>query len=94
MTRLLKFLTCFNPKNPIAIGERYGFRMLHYHGYEYLTGGAGIILSKPLVHHIISSGKCLCPTSNTPDDMFLFGSCLSNNNIQPVHSPMFHQVSK
>ena len=93
MTRLIRFLTCYNPNIPLAIGERYGFQLWNsFHGYEYLTGGAGVALSAPLVHEMIKLGKCDCPSPTTPDDMYLFGICLARIGIQPIHSSMFHQV--
>lgn len=93
VARLLYLLTCYNPKRLIAIGERYGFRMSDRdYGYEYLTGGAGIVLSAPLVREMLRPGVCNCPSATTPDDMYLFGRCLSQLGVQPVHSLMFHQV--
>lgn len=93
MTRLIRFLTCYNPNIPLAIGERYGFQLWNsFHGYEYLTGGAGVALSAPLVHEMIKLGKCDCPSPTTPDDMYLFGICLARIGIQPIHSSMFHQA--
>lgn len=93
MARVLRLLTCYNPNTPVAIGERYGFQLWDSdYGYEYLTGGAGVALSASLVHEIIELGKCKCPSSTTPDDMYLFGICLSQIRVQPVHSSMFHQA--
>ncbi|KAH0952665.1 hypothetical protein HN011_006460 [Eciton burchellii] len=93
VTRLLRLLTCYNPKHLIAVGERYGFRMWDDHnGYQYLTGGAGVVLSAPLVRKIVQSKECNCPFPNTPDDMYLFGFCLSQLGIESVHSSMFHQA--
>ncbi|XP_033199394.1 beta-1,3-glucosyltransferase [Bombus vancouverensis nearcticus] len=93
VARLLRLLTCYNPNTPVAIGERYGFQLWDSdYGYEYLTGGAGVALSASLVHEIIELGKCECPSSTTPDDMYLFGICLSRIRVQPVHSSMFHQA--
>ncbi|XP_032687711.1 beta-1,3-glucosyltransferase isoform X2 [Odontomachus brunneus] len=96
VARLLRLLTCYNPTNPIAIGERYGFRTWDYnYGYNYLTGGGGVVLSAPLVHRIIEPGICDCPSATTPDDMHLFGACLLRLGYihsQPVHSPLFHQA--
>ncbi|XP_076397289.1 beta-1,3-glucosyltransferase isoform X2 [Megachile rotundata] len=93
VARLLRLLTCFNPDSPIAIGERYGFRIWdNLYGYEYLTGGAGIVLSAPLVHQITHSGRCSCPSATTPDDMYLFGICLVQIGVKTVHSPLFHQA--
>ncbi|RLU21725.1 hypothetical protein DMN91_006101 [Ooceraea biroi] len=93
VARLLRLLTCYNPKHLVAIGERYGFRMWdNQFGYQYLTGGAGMVLSAPLVHEMVMSDACNCPSATTPDDMYLFGVCLSRLGVEPVHSPMFHQV--
>ncbi|KAG7208990.1 hypothetical protein KM043_015157 [Ampulex compressa] len=92
VARLLRLLTCYNPKNMLALGERYGFRAWHLSGYKYLTGGAGIVLSAPLVHQLIQPGVCKCPLANSPDDMYLFGMCLSRIGVQPTHSSMFHQA--
>lgn len=90
---MLRLLTCYNSKSPVAIGERYGFQLWDSaYGYEYLTGGAGVALSAPLVHKMIEPGKCNCPSSTTPDDMYLFGICLARMKVQVVHSPMLHQV--
>ncbi|KYM88213.1 Beta-1,3-glucosyltransferase [Atta colombica] len=93
VVRLLNLLTCYNPKHLVAIGERYGFRIWdRHHGYQYLTGGAGVVLSAPLVHLIIEPGVCTCPSATTPDDMHLFGLCLLRLRVEGVHSPMFHQA--
>ncbi|CAK9820506.1 B3glct [Anthophora plagiata] len=93
VARLLRLLTCYNSNTLLAIGERYGFYLWNNpYGYEYLTGGAGVVLSAPLVHEMIKPGRCDCPSSTTPDDMYLFGICLARIGAQLVHSPMFHQA--
>lgn len=92
LARVLKLLTCYNPQSHLALGERYGYRTAKIHGYDYLTGGAGVILSTPLVHQIIGPGVCACPSATTPDDMFLFGVCLAHLGVKLTHSPLFHQV--
>lgn len=90
--RLLRLLTCYNPRNPLALGERYGFRLWENNGYNYLTGGAGLVLSRDVVEKLIKPGFCSCPSPSTPDDMFLFGVCLKRMGLQPTHSPFFHQA--
>lgn len=93
VARLLRLLTCYNPKHPLAIGERYGFRIWDsLHGYEYLTGGAGVVLSAPLVKQILHSGVCECPSPTTPDDMYLFGVCFARLGTLLTHSTLFHQA--
>lgn len=92
--RLQQLLTCFSWTTPISLGERYGYNVrLSNLGYNYITGGGGMILSLPAVKLIAGSGECLCPNPSTPDDMFL-GICLSRLGIPIVHSPMFHQVRR
>lgn len=41
--RLLKFLSCFNPLETWALGERYGFHTSSGQGYDYITGGGGFV---------------------------------------------------
>lgn len=89
--RLQKLLGCYKSSDAIAIGERYGFKVLFDYGYNYLTGGGGVVLSKEAVMRF-SEGGCKCPSHSTPDDMFLFGICLLQLNVTIVHIPMFHQV--
>ncbi|XP_012256346.2 beta-1,3-glucosyltransferase [Athalia rosae] len=90
--RLLRLLTCYNPAESVALGERYGFRLWEGDGYNYLTGGAGLVLSTRLVSKLIEPGFCSCPSASTPDDMFLFGVCLKRAGVQPTHLPFFHQA--
>ncbi|XP_046598017.1 beta-1,3-glucosyltransferase isoform X1 [Neodiprion lecontei] len=90
--KLLQLLTCYNPSDPVALGERYGFRLWKNSGYNYLTGGAGLVLSANLVQKLIEPGFCSCPSPSTPDDMFLFGVCLKRVGTEPIHLPHFHQA--
>lgn len=92
LARIQKLLTCYNSKNFVALGQRYGFRLRENDGYDYLTSGAGLILSKHVVKVIINSKDCYCPYREAADDMFLFGQCLQNVGINITHSPAFHQV--
>ena len=39
--RLRSLLACYDPSEPVALGERYGFRVTDGRGYDYLTGGGG-----------------------------------------------------
>lgn len=92
MARIQKLLTCYNANDPVALGQRYGFRLNDDDGYDYLTSGAGLVLSKPVIKLMINSSHCECPHRETADDMFLFGLCLQNIHITLTHSPGFHQV--
>lgn len=88
--RLLDFLGCFNADDEIALGERYGFGSASGRGYDYLTGGSGMVFTKRTVERIVQSG-CSCPSDDSPDDMLL-GACLQRLGIPLTHSPLFHQA--
>jgi len=60
-------------------------------GYNYITGGGGMVFSIASVLQITASGFCKCPSDSAPDDMFL-GICLARLGIPITHSPLFHQV--
>ncbi|XP_077299892.1 beta-1,3-glucosyltransferase [Arctopsyche grandis] len=87
VSRLCEVLSCYGDEN-IALGERYGFNMLAGNGYDYLTGGGGLVLSLDLVRKLAG---CDCPTPSSPDDMWL-GVCLAKYKIPVIHSPLFHQA--
>ncbi|KRT80973.1 hypothetical protein AMK59_5481, partial [Oryctes borbonicus] len=89
--RLRKFLTCFDPAAAIAIGERYGYNVLSSDGYNYITGGGGIVFSRKLVQMLAKPENCNCPSISTPDDMYL-GICIGTLGAKMVHSPYFHQA--
>ncbi|KAK6638048.1 hypothetical protein RUM44_008473 [Polyplax serrata] len=89
--RLQELLGCYNSNDVIAIGERYGYNVFFNHGYNYLTGGGGVVLSKRAINKF-SERICKCPSDSTPDDMFLLGVCLYQLNISIVHIPLFHQA--
>ncbi|KAF5298066.1 hypothetical protein FQA39_LY11834 [Lamprigera yunnana] len=89
--RLQEFLSCYNCSTLIALGERYGYNVYNEDGYNYITGGGGIVISRILLETLILAKICECPTLSSPDDMFL-GACLSRLKIDISHSPFFHQA--
>ncbi|XP_065890244.1 beta-1,3-glucosyltransferase-like [Dysidea avara] len=88
--RLLKMLACYNPMEPILMGETYGFMAHQPVGYTYITGGGGMVLSRSAVDRIISRGRT-CPRDDYPDDMFL-GTTAKALDIDVVSSNLFHQA--
>eukprot|EP00795_Rhopilema_esculentum_P015205 gene15205-6408_t len=90
-SRLQRALACYDPKDPILLGERYGYG-INYNsfGYEYITGGGGMILSRRGIELLVKSG-CRCSSDDSPDDMWL-GMCFRNMGIPSVHNPSFHQA--
>lgn len=71
------------------LGERYGYQLLSPNGFNYITGGGGIVFSLSVVEKLVQS--CTCPTPSSPDDMII-ALCLQRIGIEPIHSSRFHQV--
>lgn len=84
-------LTCFNSSTPLILGERYGYRVHLNKGYNYITGGGGMILSREIIFSLVKDGVCNCPSPDSPDDMLL-GICASKIGGKIIHSPAFHQA--
>ncbi|CAD5116311.1 DgyrCDS5216 [Dimorphilus gyrociliatus] len=91
IAELRKILSCYDPNEAIAIGEKYGFGLAKDYGYSYITGGGGMIFSKQAVKLIMECQDCRCPSHSSPDDM-LIGLWLSRISAKVVHSPLFHQA--
>ncbi|VDK17693.1 unnamed protein product [Anisakis simplex] len=89
--RLYRLLSCYSPLKEMIIGERYGygFSTNGKYGYEYPTGGAGMVFSRPAVQRLI--GGCRCPSLDSPDDMII-GMCARRLQIPIIHSAAFHQA--
>ncbi|KAI9553575.1 hypothetical protein GHT06_021495 [Daphnia sinensis] len=87
--KLREFLTCHDPSRPLLIGQRYGYASGHNYGYDYITGGGGMVLSRTALRLI--AGNCRCPAPDTPDDMWL-GACSESLAISIVHFSGFHQA--
>lgn len=86
--RLVNLLSCYDSNSDIALGERYGYGLDSEYGYDYITGGGGMIFSKAMVEKL---ADCHCRKDDAPDDMHI-GMCLSSLDISVVHSPRFHQA--
>lgn len=72
------------------MGERYGYDLFSEDGgYNYITGGGGIVFNLKTVRKIAES--CSCPSPSAPDDMIM-ASCLKQFEIEPIHSALFHQA--
>ncbi|XP_030555941.1 beta-1,3-glucosyltransferase [Drosophila novamexicana] len=87
--RLSALLSCYNHTAHMYLGERYGYRLYAPDGFNYHTGGAGIVLSVPLVRLMVE--HCSCPAASAPDDMIL-GYCLQALGVPAVHVPGLHQA--
>lgn len=89
ISALVRHLACYSPYEDLYLGERYGYFLLNDAGYNYITGGGGIVLTRPTLKKLATN--CTCPTIHSPDDMIL-STCLSQFNIQATHSSNFHQA--
>lgn len=91
VSRLKKLLSCHNPQENVALGERYGYGVVKGTGYDYITLGGGMALSESALREFIESDACHCSSDDAPDDM-TFGICLKHLNIPITHSSRFHQA--
>ncbi|XP_031429112.1 beta 3-glucosyltransferase a [Clupea harengus] len=89
LPRLQALLSCYDPSEPLCLGERYGYG-LSQGGYSYITGGGGMVFSRETVVRLLASG-CKCYSNDAPDDMVL-GMCLNALKLPVTHSPLFHQA--
>ncbi|KAJ8368502.1 hypothetical protein SKAU_G00085300 [Synaphobranchus kaupii] len=89
LPRLQALLRCYQPSEPVCLGERYGYG-LGQGGYSYITGGGGMVFSRSAVMKLLASG-CKCYSNDAPDDMVL-GMCLNALALPVTHSPLFHQA--
>ncbi|XP_058177319.1 beta-1,3-glucosyltransferase [Anopheles ziemanni] len=87
---LARFLSCYDPGRDWYLGERYGYHLMGSDGgYNYVTGGGGIVLSVAILDALQQT--CECPSPSSPDDMIL-AACLQRLGVRPIHSPLFHQA--
>uniref|UniRef100_A0A8R1DUN7 N-acetylgalactosaminide beta-1,3-galactosyltransferase n=1 Tax=Caenorhabditis japonica TaxID=281687 RepID=A0A8R1DUN7_CAEJA len=91
-TRLKKMLAAYDPDDAIIIGERYGFGfgMQGDSGYDYPTGGSGMIFSRSAVENLLDTCPS-CASDSDPDDMTI-GMCAIRSGISIIHEPRLHQA--
>ncbi|RUS72332.1 hypothetical protein EGW08_019911 [Elysia chlorotica] len=89
LDQLRSLLSCYNHKQPVALGERYGYGLLRGGGYDYITGGGGMVFSQRA--RDLLADRCKCYSDDAPDDMTL-GMCLKSIGIPATHSRFFHQA--
>ncbi|XP_055295645.1 beta-1,3-glucosyltransferase [Sitodiplosis mosellana] len=89
VSTLLGYLKRFNANADVYLGERYGYQLLSRNGFNYITGGGGIVFSLSVIEKLVQN--CRCPSSSSPDDMII-ALCLQRIGIEPIHSSRFHQA--
>lgn len=87
---LLRYvLSCYKSDEPIFLGERYGYGSSSGRGYDYITGGGGMLFNHVAVQLLAKEFRC--PSDDSPDDMLL-GMFFAARGIPIIHSPYFHQA--
>lgn len=90
ISSLSEYLGCFDKSEYIYLGERYGYDLFSDdNGFNYITGGGGIVFNLKTIRKLVNS--CTCPSPSSPDDMII-SSCLKSLNIEAIHSSLFHQA--
>lgn len=78
-------------KHSVLIGERYGFGVHEPYGFDFLSGGSAIAISRRALGLIRERAQCACAKVDEPDDMRL-GECVAGSPLfNLVHSALFHQ---
>ena len=57
ITRLANYLSHFDPSEPLLLGEKYGYGLSQVYGYDYVTGGGGMVLSREGLRQLVVSGE-------------------------------------
>lgn len=92
LKRLRKLLACYDPTEPVHLGEVYGYSVAKKNwGYTYITGGGGMVFSREAINQLVTNGEADCHADDSPDDMTL-GMRYKRLDISLVHSPYFHQA--
>ncbi|CAG9771603.1 unnamed protein product [Ceutorhynchus assimilis] len=84
---ILNLTNCYqNATRSLILGERYRFGV---HGFNYPTGGAGIVINRQALEILAKACQCMRPDS--PDDMVI-GACALEHGLTLVHIPQLHQA--
>ncbi|KAH7730351.1 Fringe-like family protein [Aphelenchoides avenae] len=91
VTNLRQMLNCLPSSKKLIVGERYGYGFTSdgKGGYDYPTGGAGMVFTRAAAAALAS--LCECPQTDAPDDMII-GMCARRLGIPIIHSAAFHQA--
>jgi len=89
VARLASLLSCYTGEDsPVLLGQRYGYMAATGRGYNYITGGGGMIMNRAAASTL---STCDCPSENTPDDMHL-GMCARRAGMPVLHSGRMFQA--
>ena len=59
VAKIISMLHCFDPnEEDVHLGQRYGYRVAYgRHGYDYVTGGGGMVFSRKMVATMLLRGS-------------------------------------
>eukprot|EP00922_Rhytidocystis_sp_ex-Travisia-forbesii_P065152 GHVS01096838.1.p1 GENE.GHVS01096838.1~~GHVS01096838.1.p1 ORF type:complete len:668 (+),score=59.17 GHVS01096838.1:153-2156(+) len=78
---------------PLYLGERYGYaHWTSKRGYDFITGGGGMLLDKAAVNELMNCKQCRCSRPDEPDDMAV-GRWMKSLGITARNYMGFHQAS-
>ncbi|KAK7088109.1 beta-1,3-glucosyltransferase-like [Littorina saxatilis] len=86
---LRSLLSCYKSDEPVFLGERYGYAVAAGYGYNYITGGGGMVFNRAAVDLV--ANEFSCPSVDSPDDMIL-GMFFTSRGLANTHSRYFHQA--
>jgi len=96
VAKMMDLLQCYDMHHDeyLAIGERYGFHVTgpKAYGYNFISGGGGIILNRKLALKL--NQACSCPNTDAMDRMddVQLGACIHKIEVPIIHSERLHQV--
>ena len=91
VTRLARLLSRYDADEALLLGEKYAYGLSQPYGYEFITGGGGMVLSRAGLRALVESEDCTCGRPDAPDDMWL-GMCFRRIGKPLIHTPTFHQA--
>lgn len=82
---------------PIYLGRRYSYNTFSTNSneyfYDYLTGGAGILINDETAKRIYECKECTCPSTNSSMDDMIFGKWAKELGILAINFEGYFQNS-
>ena len=94
LPRLKTVLNSYDPAEALYVGERYGYGRIGVSegGYDYVTMGGGVALSREALKRKLKCRHCSCPSDDMYDDMMM-GRWFHDIEINAAHEEGFHQTT-
>lgn len=95
VSKFMEILQCYDDYHDqlLSIGQRYGYRVSipNVSGYNFLSGGGGMIFNRKTA--MLLNKDCSCPSPDPTDRMddVHLGACLHKLGAPTVHTESLHQ---